>query len=136
LHRTYLNRNGGKADVANVRMALGTLEGGGAVRLQPHGKVLGVAEGIETALSASILHPGVPCWAALNANRLEVWEPPEGVTDVLIFADNDSNGVGQRAAFILNERLNRTITSQVVLPPVIGTDWADVLREKITETVQ
>ena len=56
--------------------------------------MLGIAEGVETALAASIMF-NVPVWAALNANRLKVWEPAEGVSEVVVFGDNDINSVGQ-----------------------------------------
>ena len=44
---------------------MGTMPTGAAVRLMPHEEMLGIAEGIETALSASILF-NVPVWAALD----------------------------------------------------------------------
>lgn len=105
---------------------LGALVDGGAVRLARHGDTLGIAEGIETALAASILF-GVPCWAALNANRLAVWEPPAEVRKVVIFADNDANFVGQTAAFDLAARLDHLVVD-IETPLDGGTDWVDVLR--------
>ena len=50
LHRTYLDRYSGKAQVAEPRKMLGSMPTGAAVRLMEHGDVLGIAEGIETAL--------------------------------------------------------------------------------------
>jgi putative DNA primase/helicase len=44
----------------------------------PHQDVLGIAEGIETALSASILF-NVPVWAALTEGLLQEWVPPPDV---------------------------------------------------------
>lgn len=129
LHRTYLTNDGQKADVSPVRMALGTLPDGCAVRLGDYGRMLGIAEGIETALAAHKLY-NIPVWAALNANRLKVWSPPEGCVEVVIFGDNDLNYVGQSAAYSLAERLNQTITAQVAIPPDPGTDWNDVLAAK------
>ena len=63
LHRTFLTAAGGKADVPATRKLLGTLPAGAAVRLADHESLLGIAEGIETALSASMLF-NVPCWSA------------------------------------------------------------------------
>lgn len=77
-------------------MTMGSLPMGGAVRLARHERALGIAESVETALAATALF-GVPCWSVLNAGRLEGWEPPEGVTEVVIFGDNDLNSVGQAA---------------------------------------
>jgi putative DNA primase/helicase len=126
IHRTYLTADGHKADVDPVRMALGPLPDVCAIRLAKFTTILGVAEGIETALSAMALHR-IPVWSTLNAGRLESWSPPEGVNEVIIFGDNDLNSVGQAAAFALGARLNRTITAQVAIPPEPGADWNNVL---------
>ncbi|MGX5801427.1 toprim domain-containing protein [Bradyrhizobium sp. Arg314] len=127
LHRTYLDKFGGKADVPSPRKMLGTMPNGAAVRLMPHGDTLGIAEGIETALSASILY-NMPVWAALTANLLEEWSPPANVETVFIFADNDASSTGQAAAYALAKRLKaKGISAFVELPLTIGEDWNDVL---------
>jgi putative DNA primase/helicase len=96
LHRTFLRPNGaGKAEIRAPRKFMpGPLPKGICVRLGAFeaGGVLGIAEGIETALSASALF-GMPVWAALDAGKLEGWCPPQGCGQVMIFGDND-----QRAA--------------------------------------
>ena len=129
LHRTYLDRHGAaKADVATPRKMLGRMPTGAAVRLFPSdGKILGIAEGIETALAASILY-NTPVWSALNASLLEKWTPPRSVETVLIFADNDRNGAGQQVAARLEQRLRASgVSAFVELPECVGTDFADVL---------
>lgn len=126
LHRTYLTPEGRKAPLVSGKMSLGPLRDGGAVRLAAHGDVLGIAEGIETALAASRLFD-VPCWAALNAGRLAVWEPPAGVRRVVIFADNDDNFTGQTAAFDLAARLDGRVRVDIETPVATGCDWADML---------
>ncbi|KKB80721.1 hypothetical protein VW29_16735 [Devosia limi DSM 17137] len=125
LQRTFLTQHGDKAPGHAPRLTMGSLPAGGAVRLARHDKVLGIAEGVETALAAAALH-GVPCWSALNAGRLEAWEPPAGVTKVLIFGDNDTNNVGQSAASALAQRLSGLVDTQVMIPPLQETDWNDV----------
>lgn len=130
LQRTFLTMEGTKTMGGDPRLTMGTLPEGGAVRLARHEHILGIAEGVETALAATALYR-VPCWAALNAGRLKVWEPPEGVREVIIFGDNDLKNVGQAAAYALGERLNRTITAQVLIPPDPDTDWNDVLKVKL-----
>jgi putative DNA primase/helicase len=66
----------------------GALPAGSAVRLAPVGAdgVLGVSEGVETAMSAAIIH-GVPVWACICAGNMAEFEPPEAVRKVIIFGD-------------------------------------------------
>lgn len=127
LHRTYLDGMGGKAKVAAPRRLMpGRVDKGCAVRLAEPGSVLGIAEGIETALSASLIFT-VPVWAALNAGMLMAWEPPAGVEEVLIFGDNDPTYAGQSAAFALAHRLSvKDIRVDVAVPARPG-DWNDEL---------
>ena len=126
LHRTYLDRFGNKADVPCKRKMLGTMPTGAAVRLMPHRDVLGIAEGLETAMSASILFK-VPVWAALSDGLLQDWVPPPNVRTVLIFGDNDESFAGQTAAYTLAKRLKaKGLTTSVELPVRSGTDWNDV----------
>lgn len=130
VHRTFLSEEGDKAPVDSPRrMMPGAIPKGSAVRLMDAGDVLGIAEGIETALSAAALF-GVPCWAALNAEMLKTWEPPDEANEVVIFADNDSSFAGQAAAFTLASRLHGRKSVRIEMPPQIDTDWNDVLRAK------
>jgi putative DNA primase/helicase len=128
LHTTFLAEPGRKADLLKVkRYVLGAkVPQGGAVRLMPAGEVLGIAEGIETALSASVL-AGLPVWAALDANNLMHWRPPLTVKRIIIFADNDANNVGQQAAEVLRSRLCKTLDVEIRLPKA-GKDFNDELR--------
>lgn len=106
---------------------VGTINGG-AVRLHDHAGILGVAEGIETSLAAHELFE-YPVWAAITANGIETFQPPPDVAELIIFADNDENFVGQAAAASLAKRLHRSgIKVRVETPPTPGTDWADVLK--------
>lgn len=131
LHRTYLGEHGDKAALDEPRRIMpGGHPKGSAVRLSEVGPVLGIAEGIETAMSAEILF-GIPCWAALTADMLEAWSPPEGVSEVFIFGDNDVSFTGQRAAFGLARRMFAAkIRARVEIPILVGTDWNDTLRAR------
>jgi putative DNA primase/helicase len=131
IHKTYITEVGSKASVEKVRMfCAGSVPPGGAVRLaQPEDDVVGVAEGIETALAATKLF-GIPTWAALNAGGVERFEPPADIQRLIIFGDNDQNGVGQRAAYALAARLSGRIEVEVKIPEKPGTDWNDVLLER------
>lgn len=94
VHRTYLKSKGdGKAPVSCPKMALGPISGA-AVRLAAATDTLGIAEGIETALSAMQLY-GDPVWAACGSNLAGV-VIPDSVKRVVIYADNGE--AGERAA--------------------------------------
>jgi putative DNA primase/helicase len=104
----------------------GTIAKGSAIRLAPAGDALGIAEGIETALSASALF-GTPCWAALNAGMLAAWEPPPDAKRIIIFGDNDATYAGQAAAYVLARRLgSHERLVKVQFPAEVGVDWNDV----------
>jgi hypothetical protein len=100
-------------------------------------RLLGVAEGIETALAVQEA-TGLPTWATLNAALMKSFEPPEGVDKLLIWADNDPvrNGkkAGLDAAEALRKRMSdRGLETEILLPEGFrltegkGVDWLDVL---------
>ena len=134
IHRTYLTAKGTKAALDDPkRMMEGTVPPGSAVRLCPVAEVMGISEGIETALSATALF-GIPTWAALSDNRLAAWVPPEGCKSVIVFGDRDHSFAGQAAAYALAKRLRTTkMAVEVRLPDAMGTDWNDVLTETMID---
>jgi putative DNA primase/helicase len=130
IHRTFLTLDGRKANVPSPRMAMeGPIPSGSAIRLAKHDAVLGVAEGIETAFAAMALF-GVPVWSTMNSGLLKTWEPPAGVTDVIVFGDHDLKFGGQAAAMALAHRLAcdgaNPRTVRLEIPPRPGDDWNDV----------
>ncbi len=127
IHKTYITAVGTKAPVEKVRMfCAGSVPPGSAVRLTPLEPVLGLAEGIETALSATKMF-GVPTWAALSDRGVEKFEPPVDTKRMVIFADNDVHGAGQRAAYSAAARLVGRLEVEVRIPEKSGTDWNDML---------
>lgn len=126
LHRTFI-LDGVKAPVDNPRMMMpGSIPNGSAVRLGQSGSVLGIAEGIESAIAASNLFE-MPVWASLTAGLLAEWEPPQGVSEVVIFGDNDASFTGQSAAYQLARRMDRKkLTVSVQIPDTVGEDWNDI----------
>jgi phage/plasmid primase-like uncharacterized protein len=98
IHRTFLKTDGsGKASVSPDKMMLGPCAGG-AVRLAKPAAVIAIAEGIETALSIAQACPHLAVWAALSTAGVRALQLPELVREVIICADNDPDGTGERAA--------------------------------------
>jgi putative DNA primase/helicase len=130
LHRTFIPSasNGAKHQwVVDRKFMPGKLPEGVSIKLAPCRPILGIAEGIETALSASALFD-VPVWAAISAPLLKKWRPPAGVGKVIIFGDNDENFTGQEAAYSLARSLVGDVEVEVKLPSIPGWDWNDVQR--------
>jgi putative DNA primase/helicase len=130
LHRTFLSHDGlAKAEMDSPRKLMpGPVPAGSAIHLSDYsGGPLGIAEGIETALSATHLFE-MPVWAAVNATMMAKWHPPDGCTEVAVFGDHDASYAGQAAAYALAARLAaKDIAVTVHIPPTSGQDWADVL---------
>jgi putative DNA primase/helicase len=135
LHRTYLTDDGHKAPVKEPRLLMpGLIAKGSAIRLTPPGEVLGIAEGIESALSASALF-GVPCWAAGNASLMAAWQPPAEARRIIVFGDNDASYAGQAVAYGLARRLGSDeCVVEVQIPAEVGADWNDVHRSLLDRT--
>ena len=130
LHRTYLTVDGRKAEMEAPRKLMpGGIPEGGAVRLgEFNGGPLGVAEGIETAMSAAILFE-MPVWALISTANMVKFTPPEGCDELAIFGDADTKFGGEAAAYSLAHRIavRSEMEVSVHLPPVRGQDWNDVL---------
>jgi hypothetical protein len=102
---------------------------GGAVRLGTSGGSLVVGEGIETVISAMLLHGYQNGWAALSANGLKALKLPDEIDRVTIAVDNDVDGVGADAALFAAHRWteeNRMVDT--LLPPDGDKDFNDTLR--------
>ena len=127
VHLTYLH-DGQKLPGREPRKLMSGMQGrvGCAVRLLPlAGDVLGVAEGIETALSASVMQDGMPVWAALNTSLLARFVPPPEVHHLVVFADRDTAGL--EAAWRLRDEADGRCTVELRLPPAPHKDWNDAL---------
>jgi putative DNA primase/helicase len=141
LHRTYLTRDGAKAEVPTPKKLTGVAGDlhGAAIRLAEPDHIgdelsIGVGEGIETALAASE-GSGVPCWSAVSASGIASFRWPERTRYLYIFSDHDANGTGQRAARELSRKaMSRGLLVRTLIPPKEGTDWLDVWNERTTNT--
>ena len=126
VHRTAILADGtGKlafADGTSSKLMLGTASGA-VVKLSPFENVLGIAEGIETALSAKILF-NIPVWSTLNAGGMASLPVIPGVDFLSIFADSDS--AGREAALCCAQRYAAWgVKGQIHYPPVPFNDWND-----------
>ena len=141
LHRIFI-KDGKKAPVSNAKkMQTPAFDGTDYSKFiklgdVPEHGVIGIAEGIETAL-ACYCGTRIPTWSAISATFLEEFYPPKNVKAVIIFADNDLSGVGQKSAKILKEKLNsKGIKAYISLPKSDipegskGIDWLDELNTK------
>jgi hypothetical protein len=84
-------------------------------------------EGVETVLSAMEIF-GFAGWSAVYAGGLKTAKLPPEMRRVLIAADNDANGAGQRNALAAYDRWTaegRTV--RIKIPPVVGDDFNNVL---------
>jgi putative DNA primase/helicase len=131
MHRTFIREDGlAKAEMSSPRKIMpGEIPDGASVMLSrwTESGTLGIAEGIETALSASALFD-IPVWAAINSTMLEKWIPPAGCQEVAIFGDNDTKFGGQAAAYRLAHRLSvKGVSVTVSIPSTPNWDWNDDL---------
>lgn len=129
-HVTYLE-NGAKAELETVRKmsALQEYQGSVAVKLFDAGAILGIAEGIESALSAASIYK-IPTWSTINAGLMQRFKAPTGVVSLYIFADNDTSGTGLAAAFACgrsNILANNDVQEVFIRWPKTLNDFNDFL---------
>jgi putative DNA primase/helicase len=129
IHRTALAHGGqGKRNLSGGSKRMWGRSAQAAVKLQPHHGVLGIAEGIETAISASELF-NVPVWALLSAGGIRSCPMIPGVRHLIIFADHDE--VGLRAAEHCARRYSGNgVQATLRRPPTPDADYNDVQQEK------
>jgi hypothetical protein len=124
VHRTFLSGNA-KAGFDKPKRALGTLSAAAVRLFAPASGKLGLAEGIESAMSAYAL-TGIPVWATLGNERFGLVSVPESVTELHLFVDHDAGGeLAASRGLAAHARDARTI--QVRMPSSRDTDWNDEL---------
>lgn len=129
LHRTWITPTG-KADLETPRLPLAnhTLKNG-VIRLCPDDWVsgwLGLAEGIETALS--LAHAYTPVWATIDAGHLAQFPVLAGVSELVIAQDQDPAGMAA-ASICANRWANAGRT--VLVTNQQQNDLNDVLKEAV-----
>lgn len=124
--RTWLARDSAGSWRRHDRAMLGRATSG-AVRLAPAAKALLIGEGLETCLSA-VQASGMPAWAALSTSGLVGLILPPIVRHVIVLADNDRSGAGERAAYAAAQGwIAEGRAVRIAMPPKPGSDFNDVL---------
>ena len=141
LHATWIRPDGtAKADVPDPKRTLQVpVKGstvGGAIRLYPQRSgILGIAEGIESALSLHVIR-GIPVWSARCADNVRDIRLPRGLRRLEIGVDVDESGKGRQVAEALAERVRRHspgTKTYLIMPEVDGPgDLNDELQRKRT----
>jgi putative DNA primase/helicase len=129
VHRTFLRDDGlGKAEVVPQKATLGPFHSG-AIRLgvlRPDSWLI-IGEGVENTLSAMQIY-NCPGWSAISAGGLHALILPPEARMILLCADRDANGIGEkkaREAAIRWVREGRRV--RLVLPPQGFNDFNDAL---------
>jgi hypothetical protein len=126
VHRTWLARDESGRWRRRDRASLGPI-GGGAVRLAPAAETLLIGEGVETSLAAMQVTVQA-AWAAVSTSGIVALRLPPIVRTVVILADHDRSGAGERAAQTAARRwLAEGRRVRIAMPPESDTDMADVL---------
>jgi len=130
IHRMFITMEGLKTELRPARKLMwGKAPAGAAIRLFPLvDAMLGVAEGVETALAAAQIFQ-IPVWALICANGMAEFIPPKEISHLVIFGDNDASYTGQAAAYTLARRAvcDLKISAHVELPVRRNTDFNDDL---------
>jgi hypothetical protein len=136
--RIYLDETGGKAQFEPNKVGMGSMTGG-AVRLGPPTRVLGVAEGLETALAVRQLVAGeYSIWSGLSTSGIMSMFIPLDVQEVVIYCDNDipkrnpktgewGRSPGIYAAEKLRDRLIGEGRAARLNPAPLGRDFLDAV---------
>ena len=112
--------DGKKAPVSPAKKTLGPM-GTGAIRLGRAGRSLGIAEGIETGLSAQQRYH-LPVWISCGAWRMGSIAVPVEVERIVLFSDNGREG--RRAADKAAETFDaQGLDVEFLPPPDAFDDW-------------
>lgn len=118
-----------KANVSVVKKIVGTILLHPAVRLSQPSSTIGIAEGIETALSAFAVRRS--CLVLYLCQWNGEMDAADRHRTRACLVDNDLNGTGQAAVRNLAKRLMASgVAVEVKIPKQPGTDWADFLKEQ------
>lgn len=145
LHRTFLSEDGRKAPVEEAKKLMGYVKlendmRGTGIKMGKIGRILHVAEGLETILSVMVSINETSAISAINSNNLASLVVPDQVEIVVIWADHDrvnpktGYAAGLHAAeALLNVLRGIGVKAFIVLPKrdipenAKSVDWNDIL---------
>lgn len=137
IQRLYLTPDGRKAEVGVARKTLKACNDhmGSAVPIFTGGElsIFVTGEGVETVIAVAQA-TDLPAAACCDAGNLERFSPPEKTNTLLVAVDNDNSRRGEQAYYQLAANLCRTrpnVRVIPVMPPRMGTDWADYSQEEV-----
>ncbi len=144
IHVTHLGQVRGRWEKSPLvkaqkkqRKLVKTISGGSIRLFKMDVEHLGISEGIETALAVKEMQ-GVPCWSVMNATGMEKFQLPDPPPlRLTIFADNDLNFTGLRAAYILANRLGvkDKFSNVFIEKPIVTGDFLDELNAHATREI-
>jgi predicted P-loop ATPase len=101
---------------------------GSVVMLGGASSIMGIAEGIETALSAQQIFE-MPVWAATSAAGVAGFPVLNPIKHLNIFADHDPAGM-QAAHRCAQRYMTAGIQGEIRYPPEVNNDWNDFIIAK------
>jgi hypothetical protein len=126
IHRTYLDRDGGKIG----RKMLGRAKNA-AIKLDADENVtlgLHIGEGVETCLAARMAGFR-PAWALGSAGGIDVFPVLSGIEAISILGEINDGGANVRAARECAARWIMAGREALLIEPLVGDDLNDVWRE-------
>jgi len=138
-HTTFLSQ-GRKIEIDPSRKmhSVGSGSTSASIRLFNYENTLGIAEGIESALSAAQIYD-VPVWSVLNTTLMKKFVSPDEIKTLIIFADNDSTLSGMAAAYECARRnmlaKNDLKNIMIMTPKILGNDFNDSLMNRTFNTL-
>jgi hypothetical protein len=128
IHRTYLTKEGKKANIVNNKMIFGKSNGGCVVLNESSykPKALVVGEGIETALSLKMFYPDEMVVSCLSSSGMKNLNLPHKPSKLIIGIDNDE--AGMIAGELLGSRAIVEGWEVDLVAPNFGNDWNDIIK--------
>ncbi|MCG7346598.1 CHC2 zinc finger domain-containing protein [Sphingomonas sp. ACRSK] len=126
IQRIFFKNDNPALGTKDCKLSLGTIRGS-ALRLEPPGPAVILAEGPEDGLSLMQEGPGLPVWVPFGTSMMPAVVFPPEVRRVFVAGQNNTAGrvAANKAAISLSER---GLEVRLVWPAATFDDWNDQLR--------